>query len=120
MEVIYADNLKSRSQRCCCKMCGGPIEQRVIIYNKYGGSNLELFCPVCGKIEYGTEPEIYKLAKQFVDKFDFNHFTDMEPNRGYMHNIAKVCEILMWSYKNSGLLDEAGFKVKLEMQEMDD
>lgn len=101
-------------------MCGGAIEPRVIIYNKYGGSGLELFCPTCNKIEYGTEPELYMVAKKFVDTFDFNHFSDMEADRGYMHNIAKVCEILMWSFKNTGLLDESGFKVTLKMQEMDD
>ncbi len=120
MDITYDDYMKRRNRRCCCKMCGGLIEQRVIIYNKYGGSGLELFCPSCKKIEYGTEPEIYQMAKYFVDTFDFNHFSDVEADRAYMLSIAKVCEILMWGFKNTGLLGESGFKVNLDMQEMDD
>ena len=26
-----------RSERCVCRMCGGPLEPKIIIYNKYGG-----------------------------------------------------------------------------------
>lgn len=110
------EDLLYRSEHCVCKQCGNPLEIRVIVYNKYGGSGTELYCPNCRKIEYGTEPEIYRAAKTFVDNSGFNHFVDLEENeRTYMLNIAKVCEILAWGAKYWGLLGREGFNIDLEM-----
>lgn len=106
--------MKEREKRCCCKQCGGALEIRVIIFNKYGGAGAELYCPACEKIEFGTEPEIYRAAKTFVDEFGFNHFLDLEENeRTYMLNIAKVCDILGWGCKEWGILDKKGLKIPL-------
>ncbi|UWG98369.1 hypothetical protein LPY66_06075 [Dehalobacter sp. DCM] len=113
--------MKEREKRCCCKHCGGPLEIRVIIFNKYGGAGAELFCPSCEKIEFGTEPEIYEAAKTFVDELDFNYFHDLEENdRTYKLNISKVCEILSWGCKNWGILDKNGMKISLSPYTMQD
>jgi len=106
---MRVDEMKQREKRCCCKHCGGSLEIKVIIFNKYGGSGAELYCSKCEKIEFGTEPEIYQAAKTFVDELGFNYFMDLEDNeRTYKLNIAKVCEILSWGYQHWGLLDENG------------
>ncbi|MGM9524665.1 MAG: hypothetical protein ACI3U1_00190 [Peptococcaceae bacterium] len=121
MKKNRAEELIRRSERCCCKQCGGPLEIRIIVYNKYGGSGAELYCPHCQKIEYGTEPEIYRAAKDFVDRVGFNHFVDLEENeRTYLLNIAKVCEILSWGTKYWGLTDKNGFKIPLNLPDEED
>lgn len=85
------------------------MEEKIIIYNKYGGSGLELYCPSCKKIEYGTEPEIYHLAKSFAYDMEFDYYTEMEPNNeSFQLNVAKVCEILSWQFRKLGLLDSKG------------
>lgn len=101
--------VRRRAQRCVCRQCGYPLEARVVIYNHYGGSGTELYCPHCQKIEYGTEPEIYKLAFDFVNAVEFDYFTEMEegPRREAL-NIAKVCEMLGWVYRTTGVLDGQG------------
>ena len=115
------EDLVSRSERCCCKQCGGKLEVRIVVYNKYGGSGAELYCDHCQKIEYGTEPEIYRAAKNFVDRLGFNHFVDLEENeRTYMLNIAKVCEILSWGGKYWGLLEKDGFNIALNLPDDED
>ena len=93
--------LKERQQRCVCRMCGGPLELRLMIYNQYGGQGLDLYCPVCERVEYGTEPQIYQMAKAFVDKFEYNYFVDMEENqRNYQLNISKLCDIMAWALQH--------------------
>ncbi len=98
-----------RSERCVCKMCGGPLEPKIVIYNKYGGSGLELYCPHCHKIEYGTEPEIYKLAKDYVENMEYDYFTEMEAGKANFElNVAKVCETLSWIMKRLEVQDSKG------------
>lgn len=111
--MISPEKAQRRAQRCVCKMCGGPVEARIVIYNHYGGSGTELYCPKCQRIEYGTEPEIYRIAEQFVDSVEFDYFTDME--EGARHdqlNISKVCELLGWVLKKTGALDASGIKAE--------
>lgn len=100
-----------RAERCCCKMCGSPIQPKVIVYDRYGGHGIELYCEKCQKIEYGTEPKIYALAKDFIDQFEFNYFPDMEEN-SYCErlNIAKLCEMFSWLFEEIGLLGEDGIE----------
>lgn len=103
------DKIFERSKRCVCKSCGGQLEAKIIIYNKYGGSGLELYCPNCQKIEYGTEPDIYRMAKEFVYNVEFDYFPEMEPNEDNLRlNIAKMCEILSWHFRKLGILDSKG------------
>jgi len=103
------EKIIERSQRCVCRSCGSTLEPKVMIYNKYGGHGLELVCPNCSKIEYGTEPEIYKLARDFVYNVEFDYFPDMEPDEKNLKlNVAKVCEILSWHFRKLGILDAKG------------
>ena len=101
--------LEQRSKRCVCKFCGHPLKSKFIIFNKYGGQGMELFCEHCQRIEYDVEPEIYQLAKQFVDDFEFNYYLDMDENNISRElNIAKINEILSWAMKKVGILTEEG------------
>lgn len=111
--MISPEKAKKRAARCVCKLCGHPLEAKIVVYNRYGGSGIELYCPSCQKIEYGTEPEIYRIAKNFVDNVEFDYFTDMEEGRRHDQlNVAKVCELLGWVYKKTGLLDAEGLKAE--------
>lgn len=98
-----------RAKRCVCKMCGGALEVKIVIYNKYGGSGIELYCPHCEKIEYGTEPEIYKIAKDYVQHVEYDYFPEMENDERHQQlNIAKVCETLSWVFKRIKIMDKTG------------
>lgn len=113
--MISPEKAKKRAERCVCKMCGHALESRVVIYNHYGGSGVELYCPQCQRIEYGTEPAIYQLAKNFVESVEFDYFTDMEEDkRHYQLNISKVCELLSWIYKRMQILDADGIKAEMQ------
>lgn len=97
MDRIEAQTLQERQKHCVCRMCGGPLVMKLIIYNQYGGQGLDLYCPRCLRLEIGTEPEIYSLAKQFVDKYEFNYYVEMlENERQYQLNISKICDIAAW------------------------
>ena len=107
--MISPEKAAKRASRCVCKMCGTPIETKIVVYNKYGGSGVELYCPHCGCIEYGTEKEIYQIAKDFVDNLEFDYFTEMEEGqRRYELNISKICEVLSWIYRKNGILGKNG------------
>jgi len=108
------EKLYQRADRCVCKMCGNKLTPGMIIYNKYGGQGMDLYCPHCQQTEYGTEKEIYYLANKFVDTFEFNYFLDMEENRrNEMLNISKICEIMAWTLKQIGLVDKDGLKMQV-------
>ena len=109
--------LKARAKRCVCKYCGGKLELRRIAFSDYGEARSELYCPVCQRIEFGTEPEIYQSAVYFVDNFEFNHYPGLDANEKTRRmNIAKVCEIMAWGDKNIGLLTENGFTVPVYLE----
>lgn len=108
MSKITEEDLK-RIDRCCCKQCGGPLKMKLIVYDPYGGHDMEMYCEQCGKIEYGTEKEVYDLAARFIDTFQFNYFLDMvEDERSEQLNIAKMCEIISWVLSEIGLIDSEG------------
>lgn len=95
------ERMVQRKKDCVCKYCGGPLEIRLIIHNQYGGQGLDLYCPGCDKIEFGIDPQIYEIAKKFVDTFEFNYYTDMVENqRNYQMNVAKIGEIGAWFIQN--------------------
>lgn len=120
MEDLYCsqnrvDVLKKRAKRCVCKYCGQPLSIKRIMFNQFEDARIEIYCDHCQRIEFGIEPEIYHSAKNFVDNLAFNYYTDAAQNtKTYHMNIAKVCEIMAWGYKNNGLLDENGFTVSLD------
>ncbi len=116
---MLTQEMKSRSERCCCRYCGSKLAIHVVIFNQYGGAGAELYCPNCNKIEFGTEPAIYTAAKDFVDEMDFSHYFNLEDNeRTYQLNIAKVCDILSWGGKSLGWLDKNGLKYPTENNEV--
>lgn len=102
---------RKRIARCCCKQCGGPLTMKVVVYDPYGGHDVEMFCEHCHKIEYGTEKEIYDLAARFIDNYQYNYFMDMvEDERSEQMNTAKLCEIISWLFTELGLIGEDGIK----------
>lgn len=117
-EFQQADNrveiLKRRAKRCQCKYCGGKLSLKRLVFNEFDEARVELYCESCEQIEYGVEPEIYQSAANFVDNLEFNHYPDLnQNNRTRRMNIAKVCEIMAWGFKNSSLLTEDGFTVSV-------
>lgn len=93
-----AKMLMDRQENCVCKRCGGPLEIRVIIQNIYGGQGLDLYCPNCQCVEYGTNPEVYRMADDFMEQFDFNYFLDLEENETSRKlNRSKLCDIMSWA-----------------------
>lgn len=108
--------MRYRAEHCVCKQCGGKLEEKVIVYNKYGGAGLELYCPKCHKIEYGTDPHLYQLASEFTETMEFDYFTEMTEDEHHDRlNTAKVCEILGWIFRRAELLDEKGLKIDLDL-----
>ena len=65
------DELKWRVKNCRCKYCGAPLRLRRILYGSNPEGRIEIFCTECDRIEFGVEPEIYAVAKYFVDEFDY-------------------------------------------------
>ncbi len=111
--------LKKRANRCVCKYCGGSLRLRRIIFSDYEEARVEIFCEHCDRIGVGREPEIYRNALYFVEEMQFTCYPDLEANeRTKRMNVAKVCEIMMWGDKNLGFLNEEGFTVPPESQEM--
>ena len=109
--------MKARAKRCVSKYCGGKLELRRIAFSDYGEARSELYCPVCQRIEFGTEPEIYQGAAYFVDNLEFNHYPGLDDNEKTRRmNIAKVCEIMAWGDKNIGILSEEGYSVPIKLE----
>lgn len=109
------DTLKQRSERCVCKYCGSNLQLRRIIFNDIKEARVEIFCEDCDRIEFGVEPEIYQNACSFVDNLEFNYYEGMSQNEQTRKmNIAKVCEIIAWTCKNMGLIDQNGFTIPVD------
>lgn len=109
--------MRERASRCVCKYCGAPLMIQEVIRNFYGGASLELCCPKCQKIEYGTEPELYLVAKEIVNDMKFSYYDDLEESEQvYQMNIAKVCEILTYCLMRLQLLGEHGFSQKTSFE----
>lgn len=106
----YLSFLRERAKRCCCKYCGGILEVRKLTYSNCDMARLELFCSLCGRIEFGTEKEIFQRAGYFVEETGFDYYPDL--NQGIQKkqmNTAKICEIAGWMLKSLNLLQETGF-----------
>lgn len=106
--------LGRRAARCVCKACGNALEVRIISFGRISEANAELFCPVCNRLEFGTEPEIYHNAVSYVDVIGFDYFDSIEdPQEKRRRTIGKVCELMEWNNKKLGILDNDGFTVDL-------
>ncbi len=109
--------LSGRAQRCRCKYCGGPLEVRKVFFGDVETARTEIFCQKCDRIEYGVEPEIYSIAQYFVKEFQFNCFSDLEPDeQRFRLNVARVCEIITWYSQSIGIIDANGFSAEMQEQ----
>ena len=118
---MLTKNMIERQKRCVCRFCGGQLDIRCVIFNEYGGAGAELYCGHCNKIEFGTEPEIYKTAKAFVDEYEFNYYMDLpEDQKAYELNIAKVCEILTFSARCWALASDKGLDESIRYHDEDE
>ena len=92
------------------------MKLRRIMYGSNPEGRVEIFCTECNRIEYGIEPEIYAIAKYFVDEFEFNVFPNNDDSEKTVQmNIAKVCEIMAWGMKNIGILNADGFTIPIDI-----
>ena len=110
-EVDYYINfLQQRANRCCCRYCAGQLEIRKLIYSNCTMARLELYCSNCGRIEFGTEKEIFERAKILIQEAMFDYYPDLNDCvQKQQMNTAKVCELADWLLKDMGLLTEEGF-----------
>ncbi len=108
--------LRARSKHCVCRYCGGALSLRKVTYAAYDESKIELYCEQCARIEYGVEKEIYRVSEYFVEELEYDHYPNMDPSlRKKRMNIAAICDIIAWGFKNTGLLKEDGFTVPLNL-----
>ncbi len=108
--------LRKRARRCRCKYCGGQLRLKQIVYNSIVEPRIEIFCENCSRIEYGVEPEIYNLAKYYVDEFGCDYYPELDDSHSKERmNVAKVCEIMFWAFNGVGYLDMEGFRYPLVM-----
>lgn len=115
--ALDLDTLKTRAARCVCKYCGSPLKVERIMYHNCEAARSELFCPKCGRIEFGVEREVYLAAKYYVDTFHFNMYQGLEDNEQRRRmNIAKISEIMDWQNDKLGISDEHGFTVPLAVK----
>lgn len=106
-----------RASRCVCRYCGQELSLRKITYAAYDEAKIELYCEQCNRIEYGVEPEIYMVAKYFVDELGYDHYANIDNSlRKTRMNIAIICDIISWGFKNTGLLKKDGFTAKLDLE----
>ena len=109
------ETLKERKKHCCCRYCGGELELRRVIFSDYDNARVEIFCSECNRIEYGVEKEIYENAKYFVEKIDYNYFSNLADNEETKRmNVAMVCDVISYFCKNMHLIDEHGFCVPVD------
>lgn len=111
MDTPRIVELRKRARRCRCKYCGGQLRLKQIVYNSIIEPRIEIFCETCERIEYGVEPELYDLAKYYVDEFGCDYYPELDDNcTKERMNVAKVCEIMFWVLNGVGYLDMEGFK----------
>ena len=121
MEISYntqgrVEMLKRRTKRCVCKYCGQHLGLRRISFSEIEEARVEIFCPVCNRLEFGVEPEIYHCALYFVEEMGFNYYPEMvQSEKTKRMNIAKVCEIMAWENKSLGILSREGFTMPLDV-----
>ena len=110
--------LNERKEHCCCKYCGSDLEIRRMTFGASENVRGELYCPVCEKIEFGVEKEIYAVAQYFVEEMEFQCYFDIEDViLQRKMNIAKVAEIISWGFVNLGYVKEEGFAYPLTIQD---
>jgi len=116
MQTPRVQGLRTRTKRCVCKYCGGKLRLKQIVYNQTIEPRIEIFCEDCQRIEYGVEPEIFQLAKYYVDSYGCDYYPELDESISKSRmNVGKVCEIIFWALNGLNLVDMEGFKVPYEM-----
>lgn len=112
-QIVY---LRSRAGRCVCRYCGQKLSLRKITYAAYDEAKIETYCEHCERLENGTEPEIWKLAAQYVDNMKYDHFPNFDDSIAKRRmNIATICDVFSWAYRCVGILSDKGFKDGIEI-----
>jgi len=115
-ESAHIQELKARVNRCKCSYCGSELILRRISYGNAEEGRMDIFCPSCNRIEYGVEPEVYQIAKYYVDEIGFDYYSELDESiRKNRMNMAKVCEIMQWCCKNLGMVDKDGFVAEVKI-----
>lgn len=110
------DSLRNRAGRCVCRYCGQSLELRKLTYAAYDEAKIELYCSHCDRIENGVEPEIYKIARYFVEEMQYDHYPWLDfSSRKQQMNTAIISDILTWGFSRTGLLDEDGFQMPIQI-----
>ncbi len=110
--------MRKRAERCVCRYCGSPLSLRKVTYAAYDAAKIECFCETCKRIEYGVEPEIYRIAEYYVDEMRYDHYPNLDASvRKRRMNISLVCNILAWGAKSMQLLDADGFRIEVALDE---
>ena len=52
--------LNERVKRCVCKSCGGKLSLRMLDFDEFEKTRIDIFCDNCDRLEFGIEPEIYQ------------------------------------------------------------
>lgn len=108
--------LKKRKRHCVCRFCGNKLELKRMLFHDIDEARTEIFCYQCERIEYGTEREIYEVARCFVEEFAFDfHMGEGNKEKNKRYTIAKICDILGWGLRKMGYLDAEGFRIKPEL-----
>ena len=56
------------------------------------------------------------MAEYFVEELGYDHYPSIDPSlRKKRMNIAVICDIIAWGFKNTGLLREDGFTAPLDL-----
>ena len=117
-QEVRINEMRKRASRCVCRYCGNPLTLRKLTYAAYDEAKIEIYCEHCDRIEYGTEPEIYKIAKYYVNKMGFDHYLYMDESvRKNQMNISMICSILEWGYKSIEILEKDGFNIEIHFDE---
>lgn len=110
--------LNVRTSHCVCKYCGSRLSLRKVTYAAYDEAKIDIYCENCNRMENGTEPLIYKMAEYFVDDMQFDYYPELDPSISKRRmNIAVICDIISWGFKNVGLINDKGFTVDLNVNE---
>lgn len=114
-----SEQLKRRSERCCCRYCGGTLEIKSILFSDFIEARVELYCPNCDRIEFGTEPEIYASAQYFAEVMNYNCYPELDNNENTKRmTVARLCDIMAWQDKHLGIIDDDGFKIDVNKPDL--
>ena len=104
--------LNERVKRCVCKSCGGKLSLRMLDFDEFEKTRIDIFCDNCDRLEFGIEPEIYQAALYYVQEYALNLYPDTGNTAlSKKATVAKAAEMMSWVLKSLGYLSKDGFIV---------